>query len=154
MCTRIGWSFDSNQRALTKDLIRQMVHCCRSLGRNHRPGNPDRSSSRSASLGAKFVRPALSDAHVLSTLLPEAVVGLTRSSQAQPLTSKRRFWPPKPPKFPAAERDLAVENPAAGNGIFGCRDERLKTALKNASRNRARTNSTLSAIISAGTAYP
>jgi len=38
------------------------------------------------------------------------------------------FWPPKPPKFPAAERDLAVENPAAGNGIFGCRDGRLKSA--------------------------
>jgi len=33
-----------------------------------------------------------------------------------------------PLKFPAAERDLAVKNPAAGNGIFGCRDGRLKAA--------------------------
>src|SRR5258707_11381064 len=39
--------------------------------------------------------------------------------------------PPISPKFPAAERDLAVENPAAGNGIFGCRDERLKIGLRD-----------------------
>jgi hypothetical protein len=32
-----------------------------------------------------------------------------------------------PQKFPAAERDLAVENPDAGKGIFGCRDARLKS---------------------------
>jgi hypothetical protein len=32
-----------------------------------------------------------------------------------------------PQKFPAADRDLAVENPDAGNGIFGCRDARLKS---------------------------
>jgi hypothetical protein len=31
---------------------RQMVNCYRSLGRNRRPGNPDKSSSRSASPGA------------------------------------------------------------------------------------------------------
>src|SRR5258705_13942265 len=96
-----------------------MVHCCRSLGRNHRPANPDRSSSRSASLGAKFVRPALSDAHVLSTLLPEAVAGLTRSSQAQPLTSSKSL-PDKNARAPA------LGTPAAGNGIFGCRDRRPK----------------------------
>jgi uncharacterized protein YndB with AHSA1/START domain len=28
---------------------------------------------------------------------------------------------------PSADRDLAVENPDAGNGIFGCRDARLKS---------------------------
>jgi hypothetical protein len=32
------------------------------------------------------------------------------------------------PKIPSgADRDLAVENPDAGNGIFGCRDARLKS---------------------------
>src|SRR6266446_9811173 len=89
MCTRIACSFDSNRQALRKNLIRQMVNCCRSLGGNHRPGNPDKSSSRLASPEMKFVRPALSDVHVLSTLLPEAVVGLTRSSQARPLIWSR-----------------------------------------------------------------
>ena len=42
-----------------------------------------------ASPETKFVRPALSDAHVLSALLSEAVGGLTRSSQARPLASSR-----------------------------------------------------------------
>ena len=71
MCTGIAWSSGSNQRALRKDLIRQMVKCCRSLGGNRRPGKPDRSSFRSASPQIKFVQPALSDVHGLSTLLPE-----------------------------------------------------------------------------------
>src|SRR6266478_5777937 len=66
-----------------------MVNCCRSLGRNRRPGEPGRSSSRSASPEMKFARHALSDVHVLSTLLPEVAGGLTRSSQARPLTSSR-----------------------------------------------------------------
>src|SRR5256885_9095129 len=66
-----------------------MVNCCRSLGKNRRPGNPDRSSSRSASPEMKFVRSALSEVHGLSTLLPEAAGGLTRSSQARLLTSSR-----------------------------------------------------------------
>jgi hypothetical protein len=35
--------------------------------------------------------------------------------------------------FLAGDRDLAVENPAAGNGIFGCRDGRLKSAEETAS---------------------
>jgi hypothetical protein len=49
---------------------------------------------------------------------------------------KRRFWPPKPPKFPAAERDLVVENPAAGNGIFECRDGRIKIGLRDRKGHR------------------
>jgi hypothetical protein len=39
-------------------------------------------------------------------------------------------------KFPAAERDLAVENPAAGNGIFGYRDGRLKIGLRDRKGHR------------------
>src|SRR5260370_13323398 len=86
---------------LDRDLS-ELRNWLRSLGRNHRSGNPDRSSSRSASLGAKFVRPALSDAHVLSTLLPEAVAGLTRSSQAQPPTSSKSL----PDKNAASVRSI------------------------------------------------
>src|SRR5258706_12234363 len=41
------------------------------------------------------------------------------------------FGLPNPQKFPAADRDLAVENPAAGNGIFGCRDGRPKSGLRD-----------------------
>src|ERR1700738_2477851 len=84
-----GVSAGRSRLEVRKDLIRQMVNRYRSLGRNHRPGNPDKSSSRSASPEMKFARHALSDAHVLSTLWPEAVVGLTRSSQARLLTSSR-----------------------------------------------------------------
>jgi site-specific DNA recombinase len=57
--------------------------------RNRRPGNPDRSSSRAASLKTQFVRPALSDARASLARSPEAVIGLTRSSQIRPLTSSR-----------------------------------------------------------------
>jgi len=57
--------------------------------RNRRPGNPDRSSSRAASLETQFVRPALSDARASLARSPEAVIGLTRSSQIRPLTSSR-----------------------------------------------------------------
>ena len=46
------------------------------------------------------------------------------------------FGLPNPQKFPAADRDLAVENPAAGNGIFGCRDWRLKIGLRDRKGHR------------------
>ena len=60
-----------------------MVKCCQSLGRNRRPGNPDRSSSRSASPEMKFAQHELNGERVLSTPSPEVVAGLTRSSRAR-----------------------------------------------------------------------
>src|SRR6266404_4313163 len=41
-----------------------MANRCRSLGKNRRPGNPDKSLSRSASPEMKFARSGSSDAHV------------------------------------------------------------------------------------------
>ncbi len=58
----------------------------------------------------------------------EPAVRSARIKSAITRLETTRFWPPRLPQFPAAERDLAVENPAAGNGIFGCRDGRLKSA--------------------------
>jgi site-specific DNA recombinase len=45
-----------------------MTNCYRFLGKNRRPGNPDRSSSRSASAEMKFAQSALSDVHVNMTI--------------------------------------------------------------------------------------
>jgi site-specific DNA recombinase len=57
-----------------------------SLGRNRRPGNPDRSSSRSASAEMKFARYASNAERASSTRSHEAVAGLTRSSRVRPQT--------------------------------------------------------------------
>jgi hypothetical protein len=51
--------------------------------------------------------------------------------------SKRcAFGRPRLPKFPAADRHWAVENPAAGNGTFGCRDGTPKSDMRDRKRNR------------------
>src|SRR6202011_4547424 len=38
------------------------------------------------------------------------------------------FLPPKTPNIPGLPNGIGRRNPAAGNGIFGCRDGRLKSA--------------------------
>src|SRR5450756_1072902 len=48
-CVLADAGYGLSAPSLRKDLVRQTVSCCRSLGRNRRPGNPDRSSSRLAS---------------------------------------------------------------------------------------------------------
>src|SRR6267142_1545885 len=49
---------------------------------------------------------------------------LIRNNLRPPLETA--FLPPRIPDFQAAERSLPLENPAARNGIFGCRDRRPK----------------------------
>jgi hypothetical protein len=43
---------------------------------------------------------------------------------------------PNPKKFPAPDRDLAVENPAAGNGIFWMQRREAKIGLRDRKRHR------------------
>ena len=40
----------------------------------------------------------------------------------------RRCWPPKDPNISELPNGIGHQNPAAGNGIFGCRDGRRKSA--------------------------
>src|SRR5258708_39121252 len=58
------------------------------------------------------------------------------------------------PKIPGRRRDLAVENPAPGNGIFGCRDGRLKSGVKDRNVTRDRTSAMIPAKIPTETAFP
>jgi hypothetical protein len=62
-----------------------------------------------------------------------------RSPRIEPSISTDRarnnfpFWCQKLPRFPSSRTALAAANPTAGNGIFGCRDGRLKSARETAS---------------------
>jgi hypothetical protein len=49
---------------------------------------------------------------------------------------------------------IAAENPAAGNGIFGCRDGRLKAGVKDRKCHRRPNGATIPAKIPTETAYP
>jgi len=73
---------DVVERPLRKDFIRQMVNCCRSLGRNRRPGNPGKSWSRMASPKMKFARHESNGERVSLTPSREGVAGLTKSCRA------------------------------------------------------------------------
>src|SRR6267142_2324314 len=58
---------------------------------------------------------------------------LIRNNLRPPLETA--FLPPRIPDFQAAERSLPLENPAARNGIFGCRDRRPKIGSSSLLKN-------------------
>ena len=78
--------------------------------------------------------------------------GYSGGSTDRPEGSKGPFWFQKLPRFRGYPRVLGRRSPAAGNGIFGCRDRWLKSAGETANVAGDRKCGTIAAEIPTETA--